>query len=167
MPSPADDCWRLSADCSHWAAESRDTAARRAFRQMATAWAGLAFSQDFVSATLEPVDLLSSDSSQAAPVESISSPNSENEKTISVSNPGANEAEQTTRASTSDLTSSESSQAAPAENVASSSNGETCLSATPAVKTEKLERTTRPVTNKPSGQRNRLSLPSPIRFPKR
>jgi hypothetical protein len=29
-----------SADCSHWAQESIDKAARLAFRQMATAWAG-------------------------------------------------------------------------------------------------------------------------------
>jgi hypothetical protein len=167
MPSPADDCWRLSADCSHWAAESRDAAARRAFRQMATAWAGLAFSQDFVSATLEPVDLLNSDSSQAVPVESISSPNSENEKTISVSNPGANAAEQTTRASTSDLTSSESFQTVPAENVVSSKNGETVPVSNPAANTERPEQTTRPAANKPSGERKRLSLPLRTRFPKR
>jgi hypothetical protein len=38
MPSVADDCWRLSADCSHWAEESRDNSARLAFRQMALAW---------------------------------------------------------------------------------------------------------------------------------
>ena len=53
MPSAADDCWRLSADCSHWAEESRDNAARLAFRQMATAWAGLAYSQAFVLPTDE------------------------------------------------------------------------------------------------------------------
>lgn len=61
MPSAADDCWRLSADCSHWAEESRDNAARLAFRQMATAWAGLADSQAFVLPTDEQVSPTSSE----------------------------------------------------------------------------------------------------------
>ena len=159
-------CWRLSADCTHWAAESRDSAARRAFRQMATAWAGLAFSQDFVSATLDPVDLLSSEISQAAPAENISSSNSENEKITSISSPGANVSEQTTRASTSDLTSSKSSQAAPAEHVASSKNEEAVGVSNPAVNAERPEQITRAATNTSSGQRKRLSLPSPTPFPK-
>jgi hypothetical protein len=120
MPSTADNCWRLSADCSHWAEESRDNAARLAFRQMATAWAGLAFSQDFVSATHEPVDLTSSESSQAAQAENIASSKAENEEIVPVSNTEVNaeRSEQTTRASTSE-------------------------------------------------QRERLSLPTPTRFPKR
>ena len=94
MPSTADNCWRLSADCSHWAEESRDNAARLAFRQMATAWAGLAFSQDFVSATHEPVDLTSSESSQAAQAENIAA-----SKDTEVN---AERSEQTTRASSSE-----------------------------------------------------------------
>ena len=49
MTSSAEDCWRLSEDCSRWAVESRDSTARSAFRQMATAWAQLASSQEFIS----------------------------------------------------------------------------------------------------------------------
>ena len=179
MPSTADNCWRLSADCSHWAEESRDNAARLAFRQMATAWAGLAFSQDFVSATHEPVDLTSSESSQAAQAENIAS-----SKDTEVN---AERPEQTTRASTSeqrerlslpssiplplpaneelvDLTSSESSQAAQAENIASSKaeNEEIVPVSNTEVNAE--EQTTRAST---SEQRERLSLPTPTRFPKR
>jgi hypothetical protein len=181
MPSTADNCWRLSADCSHWAEESRDNAARLAFRQMATAWAGLAFSQDFVSATHEPVDLTSSESSQAAQAENIAS-----SKDTEVN---AERPEQTTRASTSeqrerlslpssiplplpaneelvDLTSSESSQAAQAENIASSKaeNEEIVPVSNTEVNAERSEQTTRPST---SEQRERLSLPTPTRFPKR
>jgi hypothetical protein len=47
MTSPAEDCWRLSKDCGQWAVESRDGAARLAFRQMAAAWARLAFNEEF------------------------------------------------------------------------------------------------------------------------
>jgi hypothetical protein len=102
MPSAADDCWRLSADCSHWAQESRDKAARLAFRQMATAWAGLAFSQDFNLPTQELVDLTGSESSQAAPAESSASPHTENEEIVPVGNPDVDPGrpEQTPRAST-------------------------------------------------------------------
>ena len=120
MPSVADDCWRLSADCSHWAEESRDNAARLAFRQMATAWAGLAFSQDFVL----PTDAhASSESSQVTPAENSASSYTDDEKIIPVGNAevDAGTHEQTTLAS----------------------------------------------TNNSSGQRERLSLPSPIPFPKR
>jgi hypothetical protein len=85
MPSAADNCWRLSADCSHWAKESRDNDARLAFRQMAMAWAGLAFSQDFVMATDQQVGLTSSESSEDAPVENIASSDVENEQ---ISPPG-------------------------------------------------------------------------------
>ena len=123
MPSAADDCWRLSTDCSHWAEESRDNAAHLAFRQMATAWAGLAFSQDFILPTDEHVDPTSSESSQAAPAENTASSHTENEKIAPVSN---------------------------AE-----------------VDAERHEQTTRASTNNSSGQRERLSLPSPAQFPKR
>ena len=37
----------MAAECGHWAEESQDDATRQAFRQMAKAWAQLAFSQDF------------------------------------------------------------------------------------------------------------------------
>jgi hypothetical protein len=146
---------------------------------MATAWAGLAFSQDFVSATHEPVDLSSSESSQAAQAENIAS-----SKDTEVN---AERPEQTTRASTSeqrerlslpssiplplpaneelvDLTSSESSQAAQAENIASSKaeNEEIVPVSNTEVNAE--EQTTRAST---SEQRERLSLPTPTRFPKR
>jgi hypothetical protein len=47
MQSSADECWKIAAECGHWAEESRDEATRLAFRQMAKAWAELAFSQDF------------------------------------------------------------------------------------------------------------------------
>ena len=49
MTSLAEECWRLSKDCGQWAVESRDGAARLAFRQMATAWARLAFDEEFTS----------------------------------------------------------------------------------------------------------------------
>jgi hypothetical protein len=86
MPSPAEDCWRLSADCTHWAAESRDNAARLAFRQMATAWAGLAFSQDFVFPTDEQVGATSSENSETAAVENTGSSNVENEQIGAIRN---------------------------------------------------------------------------------
>ncbi len=123
MPSVADDCWGLSADCSHWAEESRDNAARLAFRQMATAWAGLAFSQDFALPTDEQVRPTSPEGSDVAPVENMASPDVENEQIAPISD---------------------------AE-----------------VDVERHEQTTRAGTNNSSGQTERLSLPSPIPFPKR
>jgi len=45
METSAEACWRLSKACGQWAVESRDSAARMAFRQMATAWARLAFNE--------------------------------------------------------------------------------------------------------------------------
>ena len=122
MPS-ADDCWKLSADCSRWAEESRDNAARLAFRQMATAWAGLAFCQDFVLPNDKQVDPTTSESSQSAPVENVASSNMES------------------------------------EHINGGSNVEGDV--------KKHEQTIRCSTSKLSGQRERLSLPSPIPFPKR
>jgi len=196
MPSAADDCWRLSTDCSHWAEESRDNAAHLAFRQMATAWAGLAFSQDFILPTDEHVDPTSSESSQATPAENTAASHMENDKIVPVSNAevDAERHEQTTRASTNnssgrrerlsvpspapfilaadeyvDPTSSESSQAAPAENTASShtENEKLVPVSNAEVDAERHEQTTRASTNNSSGQRERLSLPSPAQFPKR
>jgi hypothetical protein len=194
MPSAADDCWRLSADCSHWAEESRDNAARLAFRQMATAWAGLAFSQDFTLPTDEPVDPTSSESSQATPAENTAASHMENDKIVPVSNAevDAERHEQTTRASTNnssgrrerlslsspapfilptdeqvDATSSESSQATPAANTAASHTENEKIVPLSNAEAERHDQTTRASTNNSSGQRERLSLSSPARFPKR
>ena len=47
MKTVADDCWQIAAKCEHWAEESQDDATRLAFRQMAKALEGLAFSEQF------------------------------------------------------------------------------------------------------------------------
>jgi len=64
------------------AVESRDSAARIAFRQMATEWARLAFNEEFISPVGERIDPPSSESSEATPVEILASslltPSSEN-----------------------------------------------------------------------------------------
>ena len=74
MTSSAEDCWRLSGDCSRWAMESGDSAARLAFRQMATAWARLAFSEEFAfPAADEHVDPTSSETSEPIPAENATS----------------------------------------------------------------------------------------------
>jgi hypothetical protein len=43
MKSSDDECWRLAGECSRWAEEAQDRAAREAFRQMAKVWSQLAF----------------------------------------------------------------------------------------------------------------------------
>jgi hypothetical protein len=82
MTSSAETCWRLSRDCGQWAAESRDSAARLAFRQMARAWARVAFSEEFTPAVDERIDPPSSESSEPTPAEkqasSLLMPPSEN-----------------------------------------------------------------------------------------
>jgi hypothetical protein len=188
MPSAADDCWRLSADCSHWAEESGDKAARLAFRQMATAWAGLAFSQDFILPTHELVDLAGSERPQAAPAEDTALPHTENP----VGNPDVDTGrpEQTPRASTDNasgqpeplsmqspipftlpthelvgLTRFENSRAAQGENTASSNlENEKIAPMNARIDAVGQKQTS---TNNSSGQRERLSLPSSIPFPKR
>ena len=76
MPSAADECWRLSGDCSRWAEECSDNAARLAFRQMAKVWAQLAFSHHFTmpsddaSADTEK-STESSERSEAAPTSTV------------------------------------------------------------------------------------------------
>jgi hypothetical protein len=187
MPSAADDCWRLSADCSHWAEESRDKATRIAFRQMATAWAGLAFSQDFILPTYEPVELIGSEHSQAAPAENTASSRTDNEKIGPLSNPEVDPGspEKTPPAPTKDssgrevlyllspilptqepvdLTGAENSQAAQADNTASSN-----IEIGPSSDAAGIDAGSQKETyaNKSSGERERLSLPSPIPFPKR
>jgi hypothetical protein len=67
MQSSADECWRIAAECGHWAEESHDEAIRLAFRQMAKAWAQLAFSQDFTPPGHQPVDPQSAESSETSP----------------------------------------------------------------------------------------------------
>jgi hypothetical protein len=73
MTSSAEDCWRLSRDCGRWAAETRDGAARLAFRQMATAWGRLAFSEEFTSPGDEQIDPgnATSEDQSSSPVKSI------------------------------------------------------------------------------------------------
>jgi hypothetical protein len=188
MPSAADDCWRLSADCSHWAEESGDKAARLAFRQMATAWAGLAFSQDFISPTHELVDLTGSESSQAAPAENTASPHTENEEIVPVGNPDVDPGrpEQTPRNASGqpeplsmqspiplilpthelvDLTRFENSKAAQAENTTSSDmENEKIAPMNAGIDVGGQKQTS---TNNSSGRREWLSLPSSIPFPKR
>jgi hypothetical protein len=66
MQSSADECWKIAAECGNWAEESRDEATRIAFRQMAKAWAELAFSLDFTPPEDQPVDLPSSESSETS-----------------------------------------------------------------------------------------------------
>jgi hypothetical protein len=46
MKTVADNCWQIAAQCEHWAEESQDDATRLAFRQMAKALAGFAFSEE-------------------------------------------------------------------------------------------------------------------------
>ena len=74
MTSSAEDCWRLSRDCGRWAAESRHRDARLAFREMATAWGRLAFSEEFRSPVSEHIDLLAAEDSQAMTADDPSSP---------------------------------------------------------------------------------------------
>ena len=81
METSAEACWKLSKACGQWAVESRDSAARIAFRQMATAWARLAFNEEFTSLVGERIDPPSSESSEATPVilaSSLLTPSSEN-----------------------------------------------------------------------------------------
>ncbi len=86
METSAEACWRLSKACGRWAVESRDNAARTAFRQMATAWARLAFNEEFVSPVGEQIDPASSESSEATPAEILASslliPSSENAQVV-------------------------------------------------------------------------------------
>jgi hypothetical protein len=82
METSAEACWRLSKACGQWAVESRDSAARIAFRQMATEWARLAFNEEFISPVGEQIDPPTSENSEATPVEILASslltPSSEN-----------------------------------------------------------------------------------------
>ena len=73
METSAEACWRLSKACGQWAVESRDSAARVAFRQMATAWARLAFNEEFISPVDEQIDPPSSKGSEATPVQVLAS----------------------------------------------------------------------------------------------
>ena len=82
METSAEACWRLSKACGQWAVESRDSAARIAFRQMATEWARLAFNEEFRSPVGEQIDPPTSENSEVTPVEILASslltPSSEN-----------------------------------------------------------------------------------------
>jgi len=79
METSAEACWKLSKACGQWAAESRDTGARIAFREMARGWARLAFGEEFTSPRwIDP------QKSEANPVEllacSLSAPHSDLER---------------------------------------------------------------------------------------
>src|SRR5436190_22532050 len=82
MEASAEACWRLSKACGQWAAESRDSAARIAFRQMATEWARLAFNEEFISPIGERIDPPRPETPEATPVailaSSLLTPSSEN-----------------------------------------------------------------------------------------
>jgi hypothetical protein len=74
METSAEACWRLSKACGQWAVESRDSEAREAFRQMATAWGRLAFNEEFTSPLDERIDPPpSSESSEPTPAEILTS----------------------------------------------------------------------------------------------
>src|SRR4029078_10132322 len=72
METSAEACWRLSKACGQWAVESRDGAARLAFRQMATEWARLGFNEEFASPIDERIDPPTSETG-ATPVEILAS----------------------------------------------------------------------------------------------
>jgi hypothetical protein len=187
IPSPADDCWRLSADCSHWAAESRDNAARLAFRQMALAWAGLAFTQDFLSPNDQELDPTSSETEPVASAENTAPSQTPNEGIVLFSNAevDARGLERTGHASTrnspdqspitlppinepADPADWKSPKATPAENAASSRReNEIIAPVSSPADAGSHEQRTGAGTNKSSGHRERLSLRSPTPFPKR
>jgi hypothetical protein len=73
METSTEACWRLSKACGQWAVESRDSAVRIAFRQMATAWARLAFNEEFTAPVDERIDRPTSQKSEATPVEILAS----------------------------------------------------------------------------------------------
>ena len=73
METSAETCWRLSKACGQWAVESRDSAARIAFRHMATAWARLAFNEEFTAPLDERIDPPTAQKSQGTPVEILAS----------------------------------------------------------------------------------------------
>jgi hypothetical protein len=73
METSAEACWRLSKACGRWAVESRDSAARIAFREMATAWARLAFNEEFTAPLDERIDPPTAQKSEATAVEILAS----------------------------------------------------------------------------------------------
>jgi hypothetical protein len=159
---------------------------------MATAWAGLAFSLDFASATHEPVDLTAFDSSQAGPADNTAASHAENEEILPIGKPDVDPEtpEQMPRASTNnasgqpeplsmqwpiplilpthdlvDLIRFENSKAPQAENTASSDmENEKIAPMNAGINAAGQKQTS---TNNSSRRRERLSLPSSIPFPKR
>ena len=83
MKTVADDCWQIAAKCEHWAEESQDDATRLAFRQMAKALAGLAFSEQFGPAegSTDSEDLEATLSEHTPPSPSFEMPLAEHIKT--------------------------------------------------------------------------------------
>ena len=55
METSAEACWRLSKACGQWAVESRDSAARLAFRQMSSENAQPQVERDWTTHTQETV----------------------------------------------------------------------------------------------------------------
>jgi hypothetical protein len=82
MKTVADDCWQIAAQCEHWAEESQDDATRLAFRQMAKAWAKLAFGEEFGAPEGSTVseDLNDATLSDAPPPPSFEVPLAEHEE---------------------------------------------------------------------------------------
>jgi hypothetical protein len=73
METSAEACWRLSKACGQWAVNSGDSAARIAFRQMATAWARLAFNEEITAPVDERINPPISEKSEATPGEILAS----------------------------------------------------------------------------------------------
>jgi hypothetical protein len=81
MKTVADDCWQIAAQCEHWAEESQDDATRLAFRQIARALAGLAFSDEFgpTEGSMDSEDLEATLSEHTPPSPSFEMPLAEHE----------------------------------------------------------------------------------------
>jgi hypothetical protein len=81
MKTVADDCWQIAAQCEHWAEESQDDATRLAFRQIARALAGLAFSDEFgpTEGLMDSEDLEATLSEHTPPSPSFEMPLAEHE----------------------------------------------------------------------------------------
>ena len=145
---------------------SRDSAARSAFRQMATAWAQLAFREDFTSSTADE-QIRSTESVPAEKAASTAAAPT-NENGVDDSNPAAD-----VDASTADEQINRSSESIPKEKAASSATAPTNENGVGESNTEtdfvgnydRMHRADK--TPELSWKQKRLSLLSRISFPKR